>query len=192
MGFGKWEVKVEVGKMPQKVATAFAEYGEKIVGAQYNMIAYLGSQVVNGTNHAVLAEQTVLTGKDTKNIVVLIFRETPEGVTLTSIDRVLEDGGEFGGVKIEVMTDIPEEMSKVFDDAFTGFVGTNVRPFAMLGTQMTKGMNYIFAAEASPVVPNPETKVALVIVNPVINRVHMIDILPDKHVAAGFGYAFTW
>ena len=71
---GGWSVNVEVGKMPQKVATAFSKLGD-LVGASYTPIAYLGSQVVNGINHAVLAEQTVLTGKDTKNIVVIIFNE---------------------------------------------------------------------------------------------------------------------
>lgn len=53
---GNWEVKVAVDAMPQKVATAFGKVFEGFVGAQYTPIAYLGSQIVNGENHAILAE----------------------------------------------------------------------------------------------------------------------------------------
>lgn len=53
---GNWDINVVVGKLPQKVATAFANLGETIIGATYTPIAYIGSQIVNGTNHAVLAE----------------------------------------------------------------------------------------------------------------------------------------
>jgi hypothetical protein len=79
--------------MPEKIATAVGDL--KIVGAEYTPIAYLGSQVVNGINHAVLAEQLVVAGKDTKNVVVIMFNERPEGVTLVGIERVLESGGEL-------------------------------------------------------------------------------------------------
>lgn len=72
---GSWDVKVVVGSLPEKVATAVGELGEKLIGAEYTPIAYLGSQLVNGTNHAVLAEQVLTTGRDTKNIVVLTFNE---------------------------------------------------------------------------------------------------------------------
>ena len=54
---GSWEVNVVTGGMPQKVATAFGELAGSLVGAEYTPIAYLGSQQVNGVNHAVLAEQ---------------------------------------------------------------------------------------------------------------------------------------
>ena len=67
---GTWNVKVHVDGMPQQVATAFGDILGNLFGAKYNPIAYLGEQVVNGTNHAILAEQTVVTGEDQKNIVL--------------------------------------------------------------------------------------------------------------------------
>ena len=75
---GTWKIDVKLEGMPQKVATAFANLGTQLLGAEYTPIAYLGSQVVNGINHAVLAEQLVITGKDTKNIVLIIFNEKPD------------------------------------------------------------------------------------------------------------------
>ena len=188
---GGWEVKVAVGKMPQKVATAFGKLNE-MVGAEYTPIAYLGSQLVNGTNHAVLAEQIIVAGKDTKNVVVVMFHETKEGVTLSGIERVLESGGELGGVKVDVQTEIPAEAMDAFKSTFEGFVGSKIEPFALLGTQVTKGTNYIFAATAEPVVPNPETNVEMITVNPMTKDIAFADLLASRNNIMSLGYAFTW
>lgn len=188
---GSWEVNVAIGKMPQKVASAFSTLND-MVGAEYNMIAYLGSQVVNGTNHAVLAEQTIITGKDVKNVVVVFFRETKEGVTVTNIERVVEGGGEFGGLKVDVQTEIPEEAQAAFDSAFEGFLGSNIKPFALLATQVTKGVNYVFAATVEPVVKNPVTEVSLITVNGMTKDIAFVDLLGSKQDVMSLGYAFTW
>ena len=188
---GTWDVKVSVDSMPQKIATACGQLNE-MVGAVYAPIAYLGSQLVNGTNHAVLAEQDIVAGKDVKNIVLLVFRETKEGVTLANIERVAESGGELGGVAIDVKTAIPSEAKRAFNDVFNGFVGSKVAPFALLGTQMAKGMNYIFAAEITPVVENPQKTVALVTVNALTKDVAFVDLLTSKQDVTSLGYAFTW
>ena len=48
---GNWEINVNVNGMPQKVASAVSKLNTTLMGAEYDPIAYLGSQVVNGTNH---------------------------------------------------------------------------------------------------------------------------------------------
>ena len=193
MSLGSWNVNVTVGKMPEKVATAFGELSN-MVGAEYTPIAYLGSQVVNGTNHAVLAEQTVITGKDTKNVVVVIFNEKPNEMkaTLVNIERVVESGGPMGGIAVNVQTNIPSDAQEAFDTAFEGFVGSRVKPFALLGTQVVKGVNYIFAAEVTSVTADPETKVALVTVNGMTKDIAFADLLDSRSDIMSVGYAFTW
>lgn len=191
MRVGAWEINVSKDAMPQKVASAVAALND-MVGAEYKAIAYLGHQLANGVNHAVLAEQTIIAGKDTKNVVVLIFRETPEGIALANIERVVESGAEFGGTVVDVKTEIPEEAQKAFDEAFEGYVGADVSLFALLATQMTKGMNYVFAAEVSPVVPDPEKSVNIVVVNPLTKSVAFVDMLTSKQDVMSLGYAFTW
>lgn len=190
--FGKWEVRVSVGSMPQKVATAFDEFNDTIVGAEYNEIAYLGSQIVNGTNHAVLAEQTVLTGKDTKNIVLMVFKETKEGVSLVNIERIVESGEELGGIKVNVQTeDIDKEAKTAFEKTFESFVGSKVSPIALLATQVTKGVNYIFVSEVTPITAGEaDSKVALTVVNGMNEGVSFIDILSGR--ASVLNYAFNW
>lgn len=191
---GSWKVNVTVDAMPQKVATAISKLSETLIGAEYTPIAYLGYQEVNGINRAVLAEQIITTGRDTKNIVVLIFNEKPNEMeaTLVGIERVVEGGGELGGMNVDAKTDIPADAKKVWDNAFErGFVGADVKPFALLGSQIVNGAVLVFAAEVTPVVENPESKVAIVTVNELTKEVLFTDLLESKHEAA-LGYSFTW
>jgi len=167
---GAWNVGVVVNSMPEKVATAFAEITGTLKGAQYTPIAYLGSRVVNGTNHAILCEQVLTTGRDDKNVVMMIINEKSEGFTLVSIDRVVEGTTGDGAVTVDVKTDIPTDAMVVFDEALVGFVGASVQPFALLGTQIVKGVDYIFACEVTLTTAVPVKKVSLVTVNALADK----------------------
>lgn len=177
-----WKVDLKVGSLPEKVATAFGNLD--LAGAEYTPIAYLGSQLVNGTNHAVLAEQLVTTGKDTKNIVLMIFNEKGMDCTLVNIERVLETGGEDGGVVIDVETELPADAKAVFDSAMKGFVGGAITPFAYLGTQITTGTDFIYATTVAPV-GEYETKVVVLRINPAFNTLSFTDILNGNHLNLG-------
>ena len=182
--FGKWKTSVAVNQMPQKVASAFGQLNA-LLGVRYTPIAYLGSQLVNGTNHAVLAEQTIVTGKDSANVVLVIFNEKPEGVAVTNIERVVEGDDNH----VDVQTTIPQEAQNAFDKALGEFVGATVEPFAQLATKAAEGTDYILAATVTPVSADP--KVAIVTVNAVTRHATFVDLLPNKNGDA-LGYAFTW
>lgn len=191
---GAWNIKVVKDAMPQKVATAVGKLSQQLMGAEYTPIAYLGSQLVNGTNHAVLAEQLIVTGKDTKNVVVLIFNEKPNEMecSLVSIERVLESGTGLGVIAVDVKTQIPEEALNTFNKSFEGFVGSKVEPFAYLGSQIVNGINYFFACEVTSVTKDPVSSVALVTVNSNTGVVKFDDLITGTSVAKSLGYAFTW
>lgn len=174
---GSWNVNVVTGGMPEKLATAFCEF--QIVGAQYNPIAYLGSQIVNGVNHAILAEQILTTGKDVKNIVLMIFNEKEDKFTLVNIERVVEGNEVPGGIFIDVKTkeNVPAEAQDVFNAKFSEFVGSAIEPFAYLGSQVVNGVNYLFAAEVKPTVKDPVKKVSIITVNSVTKDATFQDIL---------------
>ena len=159
------------------------------------MIAYLGSQEVNGINHAVLAEQTVLTGRDSKNIVILVFNEKPneKEATLISIDRILEAGLPLGGTKIDVKIgeDIPEDVMEIWTDARQRCLGSKMIPIALLGTKVTNGTNHIFIATIDAQIPGSEIELALIAVNDLTRRMSFVDLLADKTDHA-LGYAFSW
>lgn len=191
--FGNWKINPVVGGMPQKIATAFAKLSETLIGAEYEPIAYLGEQTVNGVNHAVLAKQILTTGRDTENIVVIIFNERPDAMeaTLVSIERVVEGGMALGGVKIFDGDSIPEDAKAAFKTTFTNYVGAKYEPIALLGTQVVNGINYIFAATLEPVVQNPEKQAVIVVVNDAAGSVAIEDLMKTKHESA-LGYSFTW
>lgn len=184
MSLGSWNVDVSIGSMPEKVATAVGELSEQLVGAEYTPIAYLGSQVVNGINHAVLAEQLILSGKDTKNIVILIFNEKGMDCTLVNVERVVESGSGMGGIQVNVEVDdqINKTAQELFDQTFAGFCGSIVTPIALLGTQVVRGIDYIFACEVSPVIDNGENnkKVKLVTINDMGLQTSFVDLLESN------------
>lgn len=170
MKLGCYQTNVQLGKMPQRVATAFGEIFNNMVGASYIPIAYIGSQFVNNyINHAILAEQTIVTGKDTKNAVLIIINEKPQGLTLSSIVPVLETGAPMGGtvVGVRVGNDIPDVASNAFNAAFKDFAGGNVKPIAYLGSQQANGVNLYFAAECRPLIGgnNINSSVKLITIN---------------------------
>lgn len=190
---GNWEINVNVNGMPQKVATAVGKLNETLMGAEYDPIAYLGSQVVNGTNHAVLAEQTIVTGRDSKNIVMLIFNEKPNEMeaTLVNIERVVEGGAPMGGIAINPTTVISEEAMEEWNTVFEGRVGIKAEPFALLATQVVKGTNFIFAATVTPVYPDAETAISIITINTMTGTIAFANPFETKQ-AASLGYAFTW
>lgn len=190
---GSWDIKIVTNGMPQKVATAFSALAGQLIGAEYEPIAYLGSQVVNGTNHAVLAKQILTTGRDTTNVVVLIFNEKPNAMeaTLVSIERVVEGGAPLGGIQINPQVEIPADAQAAWNEAFSAWVGAKIEPIALLGTQVVKGTNFIFAATSTPVYPDAKPTACIVTVNPMTGSVAFADMLTTKQEAS-LGYAFTW
>jgi len=190
--FGSWDIKVHVGGMPQKLASAFDGVMGALVGAQYTPIAYVGSQLVNGTNHAILCEQVLTTGKDTTNIVMVIINERDGVFALAGIDRLVEQGGALGGIKIDVKTEIPAEILKEFESAREGYLGAKVTPKVYLGSQVVKGTNRIFFAEIENIVPNAKPEAAVVVANAMTHRFAFVDVLGDKSSVGSLGYAFTW
>ena len=192
---GIWNIDVNTHAMSQKVATAMAALDTQLIGTEYKFIAYLGTQQVNGINHAVLAEQTVLTEKDSKNIVILIFNEKPNEnkVTLISIDRVLESGLPLGGTNIDIKVDeyIPEDVMEIWMDACHHCLGSRMIPVAWLGTKITDSLNYIFIATIDAQLPESTIELALIAINDSTRRMSFTNLLADKTDYA-LGYALSW
>lgn len=158
MKIGGYVVQVETSKLPQKVASGFGKCFDNWVGASYTPIAYLGSKLVNGINHAILAEQNLIIGKDVRSIVLVILNEKPGDVdgstfSVVEIQTYLSSGtGKLGGININPTTDIPADAKAVFDKHYGGFFGANNTPIALLATQAVNGIAYFFAVESKMVV----------------------------------------
>lgn len=90
MTLGGWNLdEVKGTTLPQKVQTNFTAVTGELVGAEYEPIAYLGSQQVNGTNYRILALQRVVAPNAEKRFVKIIIHEELDGsVRLVSVSGV--------------------------------------------------------------------------------------------------------
>ena len=86
---GDWDLSDVKGiALPQKVESAFTEVVSGIVGADYEPVAYLGKQLVNGVNYKILALKTPVVPNGTKHFVKLIINVgTDKKTHLVSISR---------------------------------------------------------------------------------------------------------
>lgn len=76
--FGKMQLEQFTGltSMPQKAASAWSGAGlDKLVGASYKPLIYLGSQLVHGTIHYFIAEQTLTTFPAIRRVIKLPILE---------------------------------------------------------------------------------------------------------------------
>ena len=87
MILGGWNLEEVKGTaLPQKVQTVFTAVTSELVGAEYEPIAYLGSQQVNGMNYRILALQKLVVPNAEKRIVKMIIHEELDGsVRLVSV-----------------------------------------------------------------------------------------------------------
>lgn len=87
---GGWNLdEIKSCNLPQKVQSAFTAITGEMTGADYEPVAYLGSQVVDGTNYRVLALQKLVVPNSEKRIVKMIIHEELDGsVRLVSVSGV--------------------------------------------------------------------------------------------------------
>lgn len=195
---GGWDVNVSTNGMPQKIASVMGNGFLTMNNCEYKFMATLGTQQVNGTNTAILAQQTVLTGKDVNNAVVLTFNEKPGSMDVALVETrvIVESGGPFGGVSVNMSTIIPEEADEALKAALAEFTGSKIEPFAFIGTQVSKGVNYILAAKTTATALNAKPNLAIVTVRPLLEPKLEFSRMLDKGVNDNeepkLGYAFTW
>lgn len=155
---GSYTIKVNTSGMPQALASGFDKLFEGMTGASYEFLSYLGSKVTNGINHAILAEQRLIVAKDVRSIVLIVVNQKPEDIkgenlSIVDIRTLVSDGGQkMGGLNISPTTDIPAEIMEVFNKHFNGFLGSNIKPIALLATRVVNGMEYTFAVESEMVI----------------------------------------
>ena len=90
INFGGIEVITQhaLSKMPQDAASAWSAFDGGITGAGYKPVAYVGKQIVKGTNHVFLAEQNLVTANPERHIVVVVINDFEGKYHLVSIERL--------------------------------------------------------------------------------------------------------
>ncbi len=65
--------------LPEMVASAFSQVTMDLVGAKYEPLMYLATQVVNGTNHMILCRETLSDAAHTVKISTIILNIPASG-----------------------------------------------------------------------------------------------------------------
>ena len=90
---GGWKLAPMEGcNLPQQVATGFSEVTQTLVGATYEPVLYVGTQVVHGTNHMLICKQ------------ILAAKDAPEHLVEMVLNQNCDDGsivGQWAVVHIE-------------------------------------------------------------------------------------------
>ena len=154
-----------------EVKALFEKATEGMTGANYIPVAYLGSQVVAGTNHKVLCRVSPVVPDAAETYAIVTLYEDIDGnVEISDVkdfDKETDLSGETlpGGwaqADSPVVTDVAKA---VFEKATEELTGVSYKPVALLSTQTVAGTNYCFLCEATVIIPDAEPSYALVYVS---------------------------
>ena len=164
---GGWTVNEELSAvtLPDKVQKAFDSVVTELKGFTYLPVAYLGSQVVAGTNYAVLCRATPETDEPVVSYlrVMIIYVDLDEKAQITNVDSfIIDDYTQGEGKAPEQLSggwQVPETITKspmsadaqtAFDKATANLTGRTLDPMALLGTQVVAGTNYAILCCSAP------------------------------------------
>lgn len=139
-------------RLPQDVATGIGKINGGLLGATYQPILYVGRQIVNGTNHLLIAREIRVTQHKNQEIVAIVIH-IPNGDTGAKKAKM---------VKIIEETELPSEAKHAFDSAYADIVGAIYRPLVYVGSQITKGINHYVICSMRVPVPGAQPRAVLV------------------------------
>ena len=156
---GSLEITDEIRELIEK-ATA------DLVGADYEAVAYIGKQIVNGTNHRILCKITPVTQNPVAKYAVVTIYEDLQGNA--EIKEILDSeaeagtGGALGGWKEINPPVVTDEAKAALEKATEKLVGAEYKPVALIATQLVSGTNYLILCEVTAVAPGAEPSYMLV------------------------------
>ena len=156
---GGWTVTVDMtSQLTDDEKAVFDQAIDGLVGAEYEPIAIIATQLVAGTNYAYLCMTTpVVPDAKPHWTIAVVYKDLQGNASLTNVAdleltdvKILEqteDGMAVGAWKITEPSGKPvmlpsEEAQTAFEKATENYVGVGFKPIALLGTQLVSGTNY--------------------------------------------------
>lgn len=173
---GGWELSGQTETvLPDTVKEAF----DQAMAGRDDIIpvAFVGEQAVAGKNYMLLCAETS-GGSTTGYKMIVIYRDLQGNSTLAGespfelanyVGGSAQPSGETlsgGWAAPDEATKQPlaEEAQTAFDKAAEGFIGSEIEPMALLGTQVVAGMNYAMLCRVTPVSPQAIPSIQVVTV----------------------------
>ena len=164
-GWSRAESPVIVEELKELIEKAAA----KKMGMKYIPVAFLGRQIVAGTNYTVLCRiAPVVPNAVETYAVVYIYANLQGDAEITEVQELdveTQINDLPGGWSQAETPEITEDLQETFDAALAGLLGVNHTPIALLSTQVVRGTNYCFLCESTVVHPGAETPYTLVYIH---------------------------
>ena len=177
---GGWQ-DVDSPVIPAEVQAAFDKAMEGFTGSSYIPVAYLGRQVVSGTNYMLFCRQKMVVPDAVETYAfVTVYKDLQGNATITD---VIGTGAETwisdlaGGWQAADSPEVTDAMEDMVDRAIDPVLGIDCDPEALLATQVVSGTNYCFLCEVEPVTSDDVEYYALVsIYEDLQGNVSLLDI----------------
>ena len=171
IGTGSWAA-AEDTTVTDELRAIFEEAISKVDGYFFESVALLGTQVVAGTNYAILCQPTIVAHDATGSYVITYINVDPSGeASLLRDDRVVLPGTEnidpsagmmTGGWAYTESIEITDDIEAVMTKATETLTGASYKAIANIGTQVVAGLNHAILCQVTPVVPDGTATYALV------------------------------
>ena len=160
---GGWQAS-ESPEITSELHSVFDKALDGFAGVGYEPIAYLGSQIVAGTNHAFFCKAQVVYPNAQPYFAIVFIYEDLEGnaeiqdiASMTAYGELDENAGSAeqldGGWAVK---DVQDDGLMAFEKATEELVGVSYTPIRVLSSQVVAGMNYCVLCKAQVVAPNAE------------------------------------
>ena len=160
-------VNVPATSLPQELASAVATINTNILGATYDVIWYVGKQLVNGTNYLLVAKEIRIT-KDRPQLIVGLVVNIPPN----------DKGNKAKIVKIIEEASLSPELRSIFDLATQHLCGVGYKPVVYVGSQVVRGINHYFICQATGIYPGAVPYAVMLCVNVFEKQVSVVSIEP--------------
>ena len=196
---GGWTLNGDVAAaaLPQDAQEAFDKATEGLLGNDLTPVALLGTQVVAGTNYAILCKSELVTAEPVVSYQVAIIYRDLEGnaeiIDITDFNVAGYTEGDGADISAETLAGgwqvpeeytvvtLPENVQAAFDKALEGWTGSNQEPLAYLASQVVSGTNYAILCRSTLVTKEPVSGISVVTIyedlqgNAKISNIHVID-----------------
>ena len=170
---GGWTPAEDFGDITAERRAIFDKGMAALLGVDYAPLAYLGSQVVAGTNHVFLVKGTMVVPAQPVSYALAYFYEDLQGnVKLMNVADLpivpqadgtlaLPEEGLMGGWAYVEDPALADEDEAKLEAALQNQVGASYAIVACVAEQVVAGLNRCLLVQVTPVVPNARPHYAL-------------------------------
>ena len=176
---GGWTLTPDLSvSLTEEDKAIFDKAMEGFTGVGYEPAAVLATQLVSGKNYAYLCKATPVTSKPIPHwAVVVVYQDLQGEASVSKVSEIdltnlnvkdnVDAAAAVGAWEITLPGGKPimmpyEDAQAAFDNATQNFVGVNLKPLSLLGTQVVAGKNYKYLCYGETVTETPVSALYIV------------------------------